>query len=208
MLYHLPSSISTKQETYIVPEVSLSETAYLGTDLYDKFVSIAKNFNSLFFNNEVEINELSDFNQILIDGESEKVDKILSYLSLFEEMVLDGNANQQRKMITIELPENYKIVEDVINNSKDGMETDEKTLVIGKEELTYVDLIVKMVELFLNNTEIIVDKSFEGIRSITFGVPSFAEDVFKEIVEDLREKSMNIDYSFVNSIEPFNEDIF
>jgi hypothetical protein len=207
--------------SYITKEYTVSENISDAVS-YGNLVTFGKQIAGLVCKEDVEIEAVPQLDRLFISGKESDVNKLIDYLNQYTSQIQKSVESDEMRMIEITLPENYKIIEELMNQSllitsattesSEATETTEATenKVAGEtiqESLSLADSILQIMKEFSDDPRIKVVKTFEFAGRLTFIIPSRLSSLLTDIVEDLKKKAQLIGYETIKDVGVLNENI-
>ncbi|AKI97925.1 hypothetical protein [Kosmotoga pacifica] len=155
-------------------------------DSYDSFLNIAQKVNSALFDNKITITSVPELYRLVLSGNKRDVERLKEYLDNYAATLKSEAEKSRLKVVTVNLPENFGIVEDVLSTGRGTT-------------VTLVDLIVELLKGYIPEEKIEVDRTFESLGKVTFKIPETYAELLKEVVSDISIKSQNIGYRIIKT---------
>ncbi|MFW6120060.1 MAG: hypothetical protein ACOC80_04070, partial [Petrotogales bacterium] len=207
--------------SYVTEEYSIDESL---SDIvsFDELVAFGRQIARLLCEDDVSIEAIPQLNTLIISGKDSDVDKVKDYIKQYTTQFQKTAESDEMRRVEITLPENFRIIEELMNQSTipvskatetevatetaDATESKVTEKVI-QERNTLSDSILQLLKEFSNDSRIKVDRSFEFAGRLTFIIPSRLNTVLNNIVSDLQKKSQLIGYETIKDVGVLNENI-
>ncbi|MDI3523327.1 type II and III secretion system protein [Kosmotoga sp.] len=165
-----------------------------GEKTLDYFYKIASEVNNFLCDGSVKIDSLPEFNKLILSGSARDVNIIISYLDSYKKSLQKDLEQSKPKILTVKLPDNFKIVEDVINRNR-------------TEKITLASLIESLLSNYIPGEQLQVDRTFESLGKITLTFPEAMTDIVNEILRDITLRSQTIGYRILRDTAPIDNEI-
>ncbi|RKX51107.1 MAG: hypothetical protein DRP32_00760, partial [Thermotogae bacterium] len=154
--------------------------------LYNNFLDVAQKVNNALFDSKISITSVPELRRLILTGDKRNVERLKEYLDNFAKMQRSEAEKSRLKELTVNLPENFRIVEDVLTNDHGSV-------------VSIVDMMIELLKGYIPEEKIHVDRTFEGIGKVTFRIPEAYVDILKDIVSDISIKAQNIGYKIIQT---------
>ncbi|WP_153019709.1 hypothetical protein, partial [Kosmotoga arenicorallina] len=193
LISRLLTSAYVKAE-YVVEE-SLKE-------LFNNFLDIAQKVNDALFDGKISITSVPELNRFVLAGDKRNVERLKEYLDNYAGTKKSEAEKSMLKELTVTLPENFRIVEDVLTKDNAiAIKTSETatSTQLPAGTVSLVDSIVELLKGYIPEELIHVDRTFETLGKVTFRIPEAYIELLKEIVSDISIKAQSIGYRIIQA---------
>lgn len=212
LLSNLLTSSYIKKEYNVEPSRLPS-----GERSLEYFYKIASEVNNFLCDGSVKIDSLAEFNKLILAGSAKDVNIIISYLDSYKQSLQKDLEQSKPKVLTVKLPDNFKIVEDVINHGRvesivpktETPETTETTATgqSGIARITLAGIIESLLSNYIPEGQLQVDRTFESLGKITLTFPEAMTGIVNEILRDITLRSQSIGYRILRNIASIDTEI-
>ncbi|PZC52685.1 type II secretory pathway, component HofQ [Mesotoga sp. TolDC] len=155
------------------------------------YYELARKLNTTLFSDSLTIVGIPEFNKLIFSGNAAQVTALYEYIDLYREYVTSQDLDSSKTRITITLPDNFFLIEDVLklgSSSGSGL----------TEDNTLVGTIFSILQSYAVYEDLSVDRTFEPIGKVTFELPNYLVPVLQKVVDSLFEISTDVSYTIVN----------